>query len=92
MNQHLSIKNIKNPPKNAINAGFKKISSISINTKKYYFFIIRNEKVDSSIPFIGTSNDAGHSKVTLFHFGTGYKGLTPNCKDVSFGSCRLHWH
>jgi hypothetical protein len=55
MNQHLSIKNIKNPPKNGINTGFKKISSISINTKKYYFFIIRNEKVDSSIPFIGTS-------------------------------------
>ena len=26
-----------------------------MNTKKYHFFIIRNEKVDSSIPFIGTS-------------------------------------
>ena len=30
--------------------------------------LIRNEKVDSSIPFIGTSNNVGHGKVTLFSF------------------------
>jgi hypothetical protein len=35
--------------------------------------LIRNEKVDSSIPFIGTNNDAGHSNVTLFSF---WNGLT----------------
>ena len=35
--------------------------------------LIRNEKVDSSIPSIGTSNDAGHSSVTFFSF---WNGLT----------------
>jgi hypothetical protein len=59
MNQHLSIKNIENPLENGINTRLNEIFSTPMNTKKYHFFIIRNEKVDSSIPFIGTNRIKG---------------------------------